>query len=140
MNIYNDDEDDQINTYTNNPMNEKSKKSSDIILNSNSYSGKKEKIDANMVDDRNVKYEIEEYGSDDDDYSFIDEDEEENENEEKKEKKKEEKKKIENNNGNSVDDISSFYPTEKKGEIYAESEVQGLGAGKKKIENTFNPM
>ena len=80
-----------------------------------------------MVHDRNDNYEREEYESDDDNYSFLDKNEEENE-----EKKKKVEKKVE-------DDISSFYPLEKKGELFAESEVQGLGVGKKR-ESTLNPM
>ena len=82
-----------------------------------------------MVHDRNDNYEREEYESDDDNYSFLDKNEDEIEEEE--EKKKVEKK--------FEDDISSFYPLEKKGELFAESEVQGLGVGKKR-ESTLNPM
>ena len=137
---YDENENDDIKMYINNPMNEKSKKPSDKILDSNFYPEKnipsfvgkdgkilQEKIEGKMVNDRNDNYEREEYESDDDNYSFFDE----NENEEEEEKKKVEKK-VE-------DDISSFYPLEEKGELFAESEVQGLGVGKKR-ESTINPM
>ena len=141
-NVYydDDDENDDIKMYVNNPMNEKSKKPSDKILDSNFYPDKnipsfvgkdgkilQEKIEGKMVNDRNDNYEREEYESDDDNYSFLDENEDENE-----EIKKKVEKKVE-------DDISSFYPLEKKGELFAESEVQGLGVGKKR-ESTLNPM
>ena len=94
-NVYydDDDENDDIKMYVNNPMNEKSKKPSDKILDSNFHSEKnipsfvgkdgkilQEKIEGKMVNDRNDNYEREEYESDDDNYSFLDKNEDENEN------------------------------------------------------------